>query len=257
MKFENVLIEAVQKANEYISLFIVLEEQPERILTDMFSDGSDSFLTRIIESSKELTGEVFEAHDLQDELYRILFPYLASLLKGVELSYEKDLYPAPIHIIQDGEIVALLDIYQKTFLVVPHQDLQREQEHLDTLIAEFNINQVEMERYEGYHNNPTSYGDTAMKKMEIVMRKNHYQKEIQNKYQELFNYSLEVEQNIISQRLRVEKMAEDLRPYEDEQYRLAMPFREKYRYRIARLGEMEDEESENKEEAMEIVNPLN
>lgn len=243
MKFENVLIEAVQKANEYISLFLVLEEQPERILTDVFSGGSESFLTRIIESSKELTGEVMEAHDLQDELYRILFPYLDSFLKGVELSYEKDLFPSPIHLIQDGDVIALMDIYQKTFLIVPHKDLQREQEHLTTLITEFNINQIEMERYEGYNNNPMSYGDTAMKKMKIAIRKGHYEKEIRETYQELFNYSMELEQNLISQRLRVERMEENLRPFEDEQYRLANPFRDKFRYRIARLGEIEEDET--------------
>lgn len=244
MKFENVLIEAVQKTNEYISKFLTLEERPEQILIDVFPDGSESLLTRIIESSEELTGEVLEPHDLQDELYRILFPYLLSLWGGVELSYERDMYPAPIHIIRGGEIICLLDIYQKEFLIVPHQDLQREQEKLDFMLNEFSFSQMELERYEGYHNNPMSYGDTAMKKMEIAMRKKHFKKEIQEKYYEIFNYSLEAEQRIISQRLRVEKMEEDLRPYEDEQYRLAMQFRDKFRYRISRLGE-KDSEQEN------------
>lgn len=256
MKFENLLIEAVQKTNEYISLFLVLEEHPERILTDMFVGGSESFLTRIIESSTELTGEVFEPHDLQDEFYRILFPYLSSLLSGVELSYEEDMYPAPINIIKDGEIICLLDIYQKTFLIVPHQDLQREQERLEMMLKEFNLNQMELTRYEGYHNNLMSYGDTPMEKMKIAMRKKHYQKEIQEKYHELFNDSLEQEQHIISQRLKVENMEEKLRPYEDEQYLLAMPFRDKFRYRVARLGETE-EASEKEDEMMEIENLLN
>lgn len=79
-----------------------------------------------------------------------------------------------------------------------------------------------------------AYGDTPMKKMQIAIRKNHFDKEIKMKYQGLLELSLELEQNLISQRIRLERVQEGLQPYEDMQYEIANIFRDKYKYEVKR-----------------------
>jgi hypothetical protein len=234
VKFENVLIEAVQKTNEYISLFLTLEEQPERILTDIFSGESDNFFTRIIESSQELTGEMIQLHDLQDELYRILIPYVQTYAPKLELIYNADTYPSPIHIFDGDREIGRLNIYEKIFEVVPHEAIQKEGKYLKRLEKEFEENTEELKRHEDYLISPTSYGDTPFKKMQIALRKGHYEKEIKGNYQDLLNLSMEIEQNLISQRLRMERVQQNLEPYEDMQYAIAKPFMDKFKYEVRR-----------------------
>lgn len=234
MKFDNILIEAVNKTNQYISLFMNLEENPEWILTELFSGESDNLLTRIIESSHELTGQFAEVHDLQDELYKILIPYLQTLIKGMDLVYDAERYPAPIQIFEGEREIGRVNIYEKTFTVIPHEDLRQELKHLRELEKEYNQNSEEIAKFEGYQSNPMEYGDTTMKKINIMFRQNHFNKEIKEKYQGLIEYSMELEQNIISQKLRVERTQEGVLPYEEMQYDIANIFRDKYKYEVKR-----------------------
>jgi hypothetical protein len=239
MKFDNLFIEAVNKVNEYLSIFLTLEANPERILIDIFSGESDNLLTRVIESSEELTGEALEVHDLQDELYRVLIPYLQPSLKGLELVYDSNNYPAPIQIFEGNREIGRINIYERVFTVIPHEDLQREEQFLKSLEEQYKENAEEISKFEAFQLDPMAYGDTPMKKVQIALRKNHYDKEIKGKYQNLIELSMELEQSLISQRIRLEKVQEGLQPYEDMQYDIANQFRDKYEYEVKR---QEDEE---------------
>lgn len=237
MKFDNLLIEAISKANYYISLFLTLEDNPERILTDVFLSGSDNILTRIIESSEELTGETLEVHDLQDELYKVLIPYLTTYLKGLEVVYDSNNYPAPIQIFEGEREIGRLDIFKQVFTVVPHEDIRREESHLYSLESEFNQNAEQLAKYEGYQLNPSTYAETTKQKLELAFKKAKIKKEINNKFSQLIDLSMELERNFIAQKIRVEKVKEGLESYEDMQNGIANKFRGKYKYEVKRDGE--------------------
>jgi hypothetical protein len=232
MDFNELLIQAIKKIDECIMVLNKAREQPEIILTDIFSGESENFLTRTIESSLELTGELIEVHDLQDYLYQLLIPYLSSIFRGIEFGYEKDKYPAPIQLFEGEQEIGRINIYERSFIIVPHEDIQREQKQLASLQQQLEELTKEIKKYEGYQLNLLSYGETTAKKVYIAVRRKHFEKEIKEKYQELIELSMEIEQQIISQRLKVEKMKEALISYEERQYAIANHFKEKYGYQI-------------------------
>jgi hypothetical protein len=232
MDFNELLIQAIKKIDECIMVLNKAREQPEIILTDIFSGESENFLTRTIESSLELTGELIEVHDLQDYLYQLLIPYLSSIFRGIEFGYEKDKYPSPIQLFEGEREIGRINIYERSFIIVPHEDIQREQKQLASLQQQLEELTKEIKKYEGYQLNLLSYGETTAKKVYIAVRRKHFEKEIKEKYQELIELSMEIEQQIISQRLKVEKMKEALISYEERQYAIANHFKEKYGYQI-------------------------
>lgn len=234
MTVDSLFVQAINKITDYRELFSTVENNPERILIDIFSGESDNFLTRIIESSKELTGELIEVHDLQDYLYQLLIPYLNSLLKGLDVVYDSDNYPAPIQIFEGECEIGRLNIFERTFTVIPHEEIKREENQLLRLEEEFTNNAREIEQYERYQKTPLDYGDTVIKKAQITIRKKHYKKEILQKYGQLIELSMELEKDVIAQRLRVERVQEGLRPYEDMQYDIANLFRNQYGYEVRR-----------------------
>lgn len=227
-------MQAIDKINFYISLFMTLEENPERILTEVYTDNPDNFLTRIIESSKELTDELIEVHDLQDDLYRILIPYLQEIIDGKEFIYDKNSYPSPIHIFDNNREIGRLNIFEHTYTVIPHEDYQQEELKLAKLEEENKQNVSDIEKFEGYQTDLLSYGDTAFKKMKIMLRRKHYKNKIKSKYKSLLELSLDLEQALISQRLLLERVQQGLKPYEDMQYEIANIFGNKYGYQIIR-----------------------
>jgi hypothetical protein len=232
MDFNELLIQAIKKIDECILVLNKAREQPEIILTDIFSGESENFLTRTIESSLELTGEIMEVHDLQDYLYQLLIPYLSSIFRGIEFSYEKDKYPAPIQLFDGEREIGRINIYERFFIIIPHEDIQREQKQLDSLQQQLEELTKEIKKYEGYQTNLLSYGETTAKKLYIAVRRKHFEKEVKEKYQELIELSMEIEQQIISQRLRVEKIKEALMTYEERQYDIANYFKDNYGYQI-------------------------
>lgn len=227
-------MQAIDKINFYISLFMTLEENPERILTEVYTDNPDNFLTRIIESSKELTDELIEVHDLQDDLYQILIPFLQEILVGKELVYDKNSYPSPIQIFDANREIGRLNIFEHTYTVIPHEDFQKEEQKLAKLEADNQQNISDIEKFEGYQTDLLSYGETTFKKMKIIFRRKHYKNQVKSKYKSYLDLSLDLEQALISQRLLIERVQQGLKPYEDMQYEIANIFGNKYGYQIIR-----------------------
>jgi uncharacterized coiled-coil protein SlyX len=232
MDFNELLIQAIKKIDECILVLNKAREQPEIILTDIFSGESENFLTRTIESSMELTGEMMEVHDLQDYLYQQLIPYLSTIFRDIEFVYEDDKYPAPIQLFEGEREIGRINIYERSFIIVTHEDIKQEQRQLSLLQQQLEELTEEIKKYEGYQSNLLSYGETPVKKVYIAVRRKHFEKEIKSKYQELIELSMELEQQIISQRLKVEKIKESLSPYEERQYAIANYFKDKYGYQI-------------------------
>lgn len=215
-------------------LFPLLQEQPELILTDIFSGGSENLLTRVFDSSNELIGELLEVHDLQDYLYQILIPYLSQLpiLNGKALLYDDEKYPAPIQIFENEREIGRLDIYKKEFVILPHEQIQEAQNQLNSLYKELDETEEKIQRYDDYKKHPLHYGDTIVKKILIVLNKKKYKKQISETYVQLSEYSLELEKDIISQKMRLEQLMKELKPYQEMQQKIAGYFRDNYQYNI-------------------------
>lgn len=234
MQFNQLFLQAIHKIDNSISLFSMLEDNPEMILTEIYKEGADNFITRIFDSSVELLGEVVEVHDLQDYLYKLLIPYLKEtpLLKGKELIYDSEKYPAPLQILLDGNEIAQLNIYSQEIIIFKHPDILKEVEQLSYLEKDFEYNANKIQRFENYSQDIMSYGETTFEKMKISMNKNKYQKKVKEQLGQLIEASLEFEQTIISQRLRVERIYDNLREFEDMKYKMATHFRDAFKYKI-------------------------
>ncbi|WCK57633.1 hypothetical protein PP175_26585 (plasmid) [Aneurinibacillus sp. Ricciae_BoGa-3] len=232
MDFETLLQYAKTRLDTYMALLIQAKENPDVILTDLFRSGSENLLTHVVEQSPELIGETVEIHELQDYLYQLLVPHLSRTLKDFEFIYDSNRYPAPLSLCYGEEEVGILNIYEKKFIIARHSIIAKEKTKLASMEAEYETLLKGMQEYEGYKNNILSYAKNPLQKAQIVFRKKHFEKEVLNKYKDYLEASMEVEQRVISQRLAVERLRDEIKPFENMQYSVAESFSAKYGYEI-------------------------
>lgn len=208
-----------------------IEKNPELIMTNLYiEETSDSLLAFLVSNIDETS-----LLDFQGYLYRLLIPYLKSKfnIDGLDFEFQTEVYPSPLTIMQDDVVISDLYIYQKLFVVRTDENskkILKQIEEVKNKIKELNLKGEELEMAKI---NPLALGGSnPIKLVDIALRKKNYMKNINKDInylsQDLFNLQKEVS----SLEIALEKAHQDFLQAEYIQERLIRKFQNNYAYKI-------------------------
>lgn len=191
----------IQRLQEKMEAF---KKDPMILVTDIFA-SDDLFLPRLIQDYGDDA-----LLDIQEYWYGSFIPKFREYL-GVDdvfLSYNKEIYPAPLNIHLSEELVAVIDIVSHQFEQFEEEAVLREKEELHKINQDIVLVKTELEEKERAVMNPFLLGGSNVVKLAAIsFRQNKYKKLAGAEVRELQEYLFELERD----RLRTESNVEQIK----------------------------------------------
>lgn len=190
-------IESFQKQmNEF-------EKNPMVLLTEVFTTN-DLFLPILIQRyGDDVLLEV------QRNWFDRLFPVLKEFLgvPNLYLSYDETIYPAPIEIYIQEDLIALLEITSHHFERIEVPEIVELKERLNSIESEILDNEEQLKEQEPALKNPLVLGGAnVIKLMDISIRKKKYRKETLDHVQMLQDHFFELQQEKVRVKSRIDQL---------------------------------------------------
>lgn len=235
-KLQYPLEKAIDRITFFQETLSVLPEHPEYTFTRLLKVRGNNFFLSIYEMSSEFSDLNIEIHEIQDYMYAHIFPLLKEEAEknqlSVEFSYDSSIFPAPIIISVDKEIVGLMDVYMHQFIFYLPDDIQKERSMLQDINKDMLSLTDDLTKYEGYMKDPLEYGNSNWEKTKIIFRQKKTLKTLETKKDELMRLNLQQEQAKIAQQVKLEHLENNFKENQWKLYQFAKRFVVHYGYSV-------------------------
>jgi len=235
-KLQYPLEKAIERITFFHETLSALPEHPEYTFTRLLKESGNNFFLSIYEKSSEFSDLNPEIHEMQDYMYEHIFPLLKEEAEknelSVEFSYDSSIFPAPIILSVDKEIVGLMDVYMHQFIFYLPDDIKKERSMLHQINKDMLSLNDELAKYEGYIKDPLEYGESNWEKTKIIFRQKKTLKTLGTKKDEMMHLNLQQEQAKIAQQVKLEHLENNFKENQWRLYQFAKRFIVHYGYSV-------------------------
>lgn len=189
-----ILRESRNKIEEFESHFEHFEKDPMILVKEVFQDH-DLLLPILIQRYGDET-----LLQMQEYWYDLLFPKFKEYLgvDKIRFSYDKTIYPSPIYIHLDEDLIAVLDIVTHRFDKLELSIIADAKGRIKEIEKELKEVEATLKEKEPALKNPLVLGGAnPIKLLDISIRNKKYKKEIRRDVYELQEYFFELEKEKI------------------------------------------------------------
>lgn len=248
----NIFEVAKQRMDYYDSVIRRIEKEPELILNDLYVEGTPDNLLAFLVNNIDETSLI----NFQGYIYRVLIPYLKSKfnIDGLDFEFLPEVYPSPLTITQNGIAIGDIYIYQKVFVIRTDEkstELIKKIDELNDQVKEINLKGQELEMAKI---NPLALGGSnPIKLVDIALRKKNYMKNISKDITSLADELFELQKEVSSLEIALEKAHQDFLEAEYIQERIIRKFKDNFQYSIVNPSTTEDDDTSIAEYGNQIV----